>query len=137
MAEPAFCTIEDLQGYEADITDLSASGNLNAEMAAARKEIEDRLITSGVIRDLDKLGPDIKPRQLRTPAIFKTLEMIYTSNTNDDESPYANKADVYGSKFDAAFGAITFLDLDQDEDGSIQESEENSKSMNWGRVIRR
>ncbi len=137
MADPAFCTIEDLQGYESDILNLAPiSGHFNVELAAARTEIEDRLIIGGVLEDLKKLGPTIKPRQLRLPSIFKTLEIIYRNNKKDDESPYAAKQKDYKEDFDATFGNIQRLDLDQDEDGIIQEEEQNS-GLGMSRRMRR
>ena len=137
MADPTFCTIDDLQGYEPDILDLSPNGNLNVEMAAARKEIEDRLIITGVLLNLDKLGADIQPRQLRLPSIFKTLEMIYRNHKKDDESPYAAKQEDYFNEFNNTFDKITCLDLDQNEDGVIDESEENSAPAFTGLMRRR
>ena len=137
MADPAFCTIEDLEGYESDILNLApSSGNFNVELAAARREIEDRLIIGEVLQDLKKLGPDIKPRQLRLPSIFKTLEIIYRNNKKDDESPYAAKQKDYKDDFDATFGNIQHLDLDQNEDGVIQEAEQNS-GHSFTRLMRR
>ncbi len=137
MAEPAFCTIEDLQGYEADILNLApTSGHFNVELAAARREIEDRLIIGQVLDDLDKLGPTVFPRQLRLPSIFKTLEIIYRNNKRDEESPYAGKQQDYEKQFDSVFSAINRLDLDQDEDGIIQENEQNSQ-ISFSRLIRR
>ena len=131
-----FCTQEDLEGYEPDILKLAETGNFNDVLAAARKEIEDRLITGLIIDNLDKLGDDIQPRQLRTPSIFLTLEMIFRTNTADDESPYAAKEEKYGKKFEAAFSAISVLDLDSDEDGVLEESEQNTRPVNYGRMTR-
>lgn len=137
MAERTFCTIEDLEGYEGDILDLSEIGHFNKEMTAARKEIEDRLIIGRIIEDLDKLGEDIKPRQLRTPSIFLTLEMIFSAATLDEESPYAAKATYYGNKFEAVYSSISVLDLDSNEDGTIQEGEQNIKPLHSTRMRRR
>lgn len=136
MAERTFCTIEDLEGYESTILDLSETGNFNNELTAARKEIEDRLIISLIIEDLDKLGENIQPRQLRTPAIFLTLSMIFQTNAIDDESPYQSKADFYGKRFEAVYGDITVLDLDTDEDGVLEDTEENSHEVNYTRMTR-
>lgn len=137
MADATFCTLKDLEGYEPNILDLAGkSGNVNAELAAARKEIEDRLITRLVISNLEKLGPTVKPRQLRTPAIFKTLEILFRTNTLDDESPYAQKKRDYADRFDSAFGQITVLDLDNDKDGTISEGEENTRLTNYTTLTR-
>ena len=137
MADPTFCTIEDLQGYEPNILDLAEKGHFNVELAAARLEIQDRLLISRVIENLDMLGANIQPRQLRTPAIFLTLEMIFTTNSNDDESPYTKKANYYGDKFDSVFNNITVLDLDTDGDGTLEDNEQNAVNTNFGRLRRR
>lgn len=137
MATRVFCTIEDLERYEPNILDLAETGNFNNELEGARKEIEDRLITALIVDNLDKLGDDIQPRQLRTPSIFLTLEMIFTANLNDNESPYQGKRDYYSAKFEASFSSITVLDLDSDEDGTLEEGEQNTRSMNHGRIRRR
>lgn len=138
MSHRVFCTIKDLEGYEPNILDLAPkSGNLNDIMAAARKEIEDRLITSRIIENLDKLGDNVMPRQLRTPAIFKALEITFRSNALDEDSPYWRKAQDYKNDFDNAFGRITHLDLDSDEDGTLEENEENVRLTNFVRARRR
>ncbi len=137
MADPTFCTLEDVEAREPNIQQLAPdSGNINVQLAAARKEIEDRLITALILPNLDKLGPDIQPRQLRIPAIYKTLEMIYFINAKDEDSPYFAKYEEYKELFTAAFTSIQVLDLDQDEDGTIQEGEENSKAVWSGRMRR-
>lgn len=137
MADPTFCTIEDVQAREPSILELSPdSGNINVQLAAARKEIEDRLIISEVLDNLDKLGADIKPRQLRLPAIYKTLEMVYFMNAKDEESPYFAKYTEYKLLFVDSFSSIRRLDLDQDEDGVLEENEENTHRMWTGRMRR-
>lgn len=137
MADPTFCTLEDVEAREADILELAPdSGNINVQLSAARTEIQDRLIVSLVLTDLDKLGPDIKPLQLRLPAIYKTLEILYLMNMKDEDSPYGIKYEKYKDLFDAAFTSIKVLDLDQDEDGIIQDDEKNSKRVWTGRMRR-
>ena len=137
MAEATFCSLKDLERYEPDIQQLAdKSGNINKQLGGARLEIEGNLITRLIIVNLEKLGPDIKPRQLRTPAIFKTLEMIFRTNSKDDESPYGKKADDYEIKYEKAMSMITVLDLDSDEDGTISEGEENSRLTNYTTVRR-
>jgi hypothetical protein len=137
MADPTFCSIEDLEKREPDIQDLAPdSGNLNDFLAEARKEIEDRLLTSLIVTDLDKLGATVQPRQLRLPAIYKTLSMVYFAAARDEESPYFSKYEEYKSLFDDIFSSIKVLDLDQDEDGTIEENEKNSQRV-WTRRMRR
>lgn len=130
-----FCTIDDLEAREPDIKKLAPdSGHFNIQLKAARTEIEDRLITALIIEDTDKLGPTIKPRQLRLPAIYKTLEMIFETNSTDDESPYAKKAEDYEQRFTTAFSQIKFLDLDTDEDGVLEDGERNAVRINSRRM---
>lgn len=137
MADPTFCSLEDIKAREPDIMKLAPdSGHFNVQLAAARQEIEDRLITALIIEDTDKLGPTIQPRQLRLPAIYKTLEMIFSTNALDDESPYRSKADDYQARFDASFAQIKYLDLDSDEDGTIEDGEKNIRRVNSRRMTR-
>jgi len=137
MAGATFCTLEDVEAREPNIQDLASdSGNINIELAAARQEIEDTLITSGVLRDLDKLGPDIKPRQFRLPAIFKTLEIIYFANAKDEDSPYFVKYKEYELKYQAAMSAITHFDIDSDEDGVLEDDEQSQQRIWTGRMKR-
>ena len=137
MADPTFCTLQDVQARESEVLDLAPnSGHINVQLAAARQEIEDRLITSQVLFDLDKLGPTIKPRQLRLPAIYKTLEILFFMNAKDDESPYFRKYEQYVSLFNAAFTSIKVLDLDADEDGTLDDDEKNNKRVWTGRMRR-
>jgi hypothetical protein len=137
MAAATFCSIDDIKIREPDIMKLAPdSGHFNEQLGAARQEIEDRLITSAVITDLDKLGPDIQPRQLRLPAIYKTLEIIFEFNAKDEESPYRKKADDYRDRFDQAYAQIKFLDLDSDEDGTLEDGEKDAIRMN-SRTMRR
>ena len=137
MAEPVFCTLEDVQAREPDILDLAPiSGHINVQLAAARTEIEDRLLTSLVLLDLDKLGPTIEPPQLRLPSIYKTLEIIYCSNFKDEDSPYFVKYEKYRDLFTAAFTSIKTLDLDSDEDGVLEDNEKNVLKVWTGRMRR-
>ena len=137
MADPTFCTLADLEAREPDIQKLTPeSGNFNLVLAEARKEIEDRLIIDIIIENLDKLGPTIKPRQLRPPAIFLSLAMIYRANFKDDESPYAKKSEDYHADYENILSKIKFLDLDTDEDGILEANEENTRRM-FTRTMRR
>lgn len=137
MAAATFCSLDDIKIREPDIMRLAPdSGHFNDQLGAARQEIEDRLVTADIIQDLDKLGPLIQPRQLRLPSIYKTLEIIFEFNAKDEESPYRKKADDYRDRFDQAFAQIKFLDLDTDEDGTLEDGERNAVRMNSRRMKR-
>lgn len=130
-AGPTFCTIADLKAKEPNILDLAEKGHFNDELAAAAADLVDGMILRHGFEVEPKIvvkTQDDSPkgtRQLRLPCVYKTLEIIFRAAARDEESPYFLKADKYEKKAETWLDRIKFLDLDDNEDGTITDQEKD------------
>jgi hypothetical protein len=129
-ADTVLCIDADVVAEESNALDWAAPESvLDHWRELAKEQIGERLrrslkdveISTDAAEVLDLIG---NPGVLKTPAVFFTLHKLCKDRTRAAGDMYDRKAEIYFGFWEKAYGeALAMLNLDTDEDGTIQTTE--------------
>lgn len=131
------CTDGDISRFESDFDKwVQTRGSGKHWRDTAKELIGDRLRAS--LKDLElatDTGVEVldfisNPEELKNAACYKTLQLVANDNVVNPGDRWTQKAIYYSDLFDDIFDeAVKMLHIDQDESGTIEDSEKYSGSI--------